>query len=219
MKATSIHNLFRLLSWLSPAFPTGAYAYSHGIEWAVEAGDITDEASLEAWLATLLTDGAARNDAILLRLAYRSPDDPSAVADLAATTAASAERQMETLAQGSAFRLAIRDWQPQTAAALPASVAYPVAVGVAAAHAGITEDDATLAFLQAWSANLVSAGVRLIPLGQSAGLRVLAALEPLATATMIASREAGADDIGSFCFRADIAAMRHETQHTRLFRT
>ena len=210
--------LFRLLSWLSPAFPTGAYAYSHGLEWAVEARDITNEPTLQSWLADLLAQGAGRNDAILLRLAYAAADLTDINA-LAVATAGSAERRAETLAQGSAFRLALHDWQPATFAALPADCAYPVAVGHAAASAGISEDDAVIGFLQAWTANLVSAGLRLIPLGQSAGLRILAALEPLAVAVAAATVGATPDDLGGACLRSDIAAMRHETQYTRLFRT
>jgi urease accessory protein len=216
--STDPQRLFRLLSWLSPAFPTGAYAYSHGIEWAVDAGDITDEATLLGWLTDLLTLGSSRNDAILLRLAHQT-HEVGPINELALAVAGSAERRGETLAQGSAFRLALRDWQPETVAALPPACAYPVAVGVAAARAGVAEDDAALGYLQAWSANLVSAGVRVIPLGQSAGLRVLAALEPIAVSIAAATRGATADDLGGACFRADIAAMRHETQYTRLFRT
>ncbi len=217
---TTTEAMLRLLAWLSPAFPVGAFAYSHGLEWAIEAGDVRDEATLGDWLADALTHGAGRNDAILLRHACRArADELASLCDFAAALASSRERREETLAQGAAFVRAAWIWGGARLAALPEAVAYPVAVGVLAADHGIGEELAAAAYLQAMAANLISAAVRLIPLGQTAGLRVLAALEPLFLG--IAEETAGAtlDDIGGACFRADIAAMRHETQHTRLFRT
>jgi urease accessory protein len=211
--------LLRLLAWLSPAFPTGGYAYSHGLEWAVESGDITDGDSLRVWLADLLAHGSGRNDAILLRLAYRASNDTDAlceIADLAAATAASRERQTETLDQGTAFVAAAAAWDPPE---LPTRLAYPVAVGALAGTHAIAEDTTTAAYLQALAANLISAAVRLVPLGQSAGLRVLAALEPVILQVAEASRIATIDDLGGCTFRSDLAAMLHETQYTRLFRS
>src|SRR5581483_6594201 len=162
--------LLRLLTWLSPAFPTGAYAYSHGLEWSVDAGDVTDGASLRAWIEDLLAYGSARSDAILLRHAHRAAPDAerlAAIAELAATVAPARERQAETLDLGAAFALAAAVWHE-----IPPAP-YPVAVGVLTARSGIGEDDAAAVYLQAVAANLVSAGVRLIPLGQSAGLAVI----------------------------------------------
>jgi urease accessory protein len=217
----------RLLAWLSPAFPTGGYAWSHGIEWAVETGEIKDGATLQAWIEDVLALGAGRSDAILLRHAHRAGEDADMLADLAELAAATApcrERQAETLGQGGAFVLAAAPWNCTALAKLAARIGtervpYPIAVGAAAASSGIAENDAALALLQAFAANLISSAVRLVPLGQSAGLRVLAALEP--TIIGVARETAGADldDIGGACFRSDIAAMRHETQYTRLFRS
>jgi urease accessory protein len=215
----------RLLAWLSPAFPTGGYAYSHGIEWAVEAGDIRCGKTLQIWLADVLCFGAGRSDAILLRHAHRAADDIEALAtlaELALATAPAAERRGETASQGNAFVLAAVPWRPTVLAALAARVAdvpYPVAVGIAAAAAGIAEDLTAAAFVQAFAANLISAAVRLVPLGQSAGLAVLAALEPTILAVAEATRAATLDDLGTAAFRSDLAAMRHETQYTRLFRS
>ena len=213
--------LLRLLTWLSPAFPTGAYAYSHGLEWAVEAADIRDEAGLLGWAADVLAHGSGRHDAILLRHAHRATD-LAGLAELAAAAQPCRERRDETLAQGDAFAIAARVWGAPLldrlhAAALP--VAYPIAVGALARAQGVAEDPAVLAFLHAFAANLVSAAVRLVPLGQTAGLRTVAALEPTLAAIAAQTRHAGLDDLGGACFRSDIAAMRHETQHTRLFRT
>ncbi len=213
--------LITLLTWLSPAFPTGAYAYSHGLEWAVEARDVRDEATAADWMADVLTHGAGRSDAILLRHAHRarSAGELAEIADLAAATQPCAERRMETLAQGTAFALAAKIWGAPLLAALPGQVAYPVAVGALAAAHAVPEDAAALGLLHALSANLVSAAVRLVPLGQTAGLRILAGLAPVITATAQDTAQATLDDIGGACFRSDIAAMRHETQYTRLFRS
>ncbi|HXA22808.1 MAG TPA: urease accessory protein UreF [Acetobacteraceae bacterium] len=211
--------LLRLLAWLSPAFPTGAYAYSHGLEWAVECGDITDGDTLQAWLSDVLAHGSGRNDAILLRNAHRANTDTAAldrIAELAAAIAPSRERRAETLDQGSAFLAAAAPWHPPD---LPVRVAYPVAVGAMAGRHGVAEDMTTTAYLQAFATNLISAAVRLVPLGQSAGLRVLATLEPVILQVAEASRTAILDDLGGCAFRSDLAAMLHETQYTRLFRS
>ena len=214
-------SLLHLLTWLSPAFPTGAYAYSHGLEWAVESRDVRDEPTTAAWLGTLLRYGAGRSDAILLRHAHRARD-AAALADIAVLAAAmqpGAERRTETLAQGTAFALAAKVWGAPLLLALPGPVAYPVAVGALAAAHGVVEDDATAGLLHAFAANLVSAAVRLVPLGQTAGLRILAGLATTIADLVEETAAASLDDIGGACFRSDIAAMRHETQYTRLFRT
>jgi urease accessory protein len=222
--ARSTASLLRLLAWLSPAFPTGGFAWSHGVEWAVEEGDIRDIASLRRWLETVLRHGSGRTDAILLRHAHRACADARAlaeVAELALAASTSRERHAESVGQGNAFVLAVAAWAARsgTVPGLPRDVPYAVAVGAFAGTHGIDEDEAAAGFLQAVAANLISAAVRLIPLGQSAGLAVLAALEVAILAVADESRAAGLDDIGGACFRSDLAAMRHEMQYTRLFRS
>lgn len=215
-RAMSEDALCNLLTWLSPAFPIGAFACSHGLEWAVEAGDVHDEATLYGWLADLVRHGSGRNDLILLRHAYRAdPADLAALAELAEAAQPSRERRDETMGQGTAFALAGRVWATLPLERLP----YPVAFGALARACAVPEDPATLGYLHAFAANLISAAVRLIPLGQTAGLRTLAALGPAVAEIADATRTATLDEIGSCCFRADIASMRHETQYTRLFRT
>lgn len=206
-------SLLRLLTWLSPAFPTGGFAYSHGLEWVVEAGPVHDEASLSAWMEDTLRLGTLWSDAILLRLAHRGGD----VATLGMALCATAERRLESSAQGAAFALAAAPWPGPDWHDKP--LPYAVAVGKLAAAHGVTEDDTALAFLHAASANLISAAVRLVPLGQTAGLRVQAALEPTILDVTQASATAGPEDLGGAGWVADIAAMRHETQYTRLFRS
>jgi urease accessory protein len=209
--------LLHLLVWLSPAFPTGGFAYSHGLEWAIEAGDINDADTLFDWLTDVVAHGSVRSDTILLRHAHRKVSDPNALRDIAAlglAAAPSRERRDEALSQGRAFALAVEPW-----AQVPGDMPYAVAVGAAAAGKAIPEDGTAAAYVQAVVANLISAAVRLVPLGQTAGLRVLAALEPEILATAEATRTASLDDLGGCAFRSDLAAMRHETQYTRLFRS
>ena len=209
----------RLLAWLSPAFPTGAYAYSHGLEWAVETHDIRDGETLLEWLAGVVEHGSARTDTILLRYAHRAANDPAAlrgIAALALATAFGRERRDEALAQGQAFLRAADGWGVPE---LPEDTPYAVAVGAMAGAHGIDEDSTAAAYLQTFTANLISAAVRLVPLGQTTGLRTLVALEPVILRTAAATNDATLDDLGGCAFRSDLAAMRHETQYTRLFRS
>src|SRR5579859_6637233 len=190
--------LLRLFAWLSPAFPIGAYAYSHGLEQAVEDGDIADGDTLRDWLTDVLCHGSGHNDAILLRHAHRAGADVTALNDLAVALAPSRERRMETLDQGTAFVAAAAPWQTPP---LPDRVANPIAVGAIAGHHGIDEDTTTAAYLQAFMANLISAAVRLVPLGQTTGLRVLAMLEPAILEVATATGTATLEDLGGCTFR------------------
>ena len=222
-------SLVRLMTWLSPAYPTGAFAYSSGMEWAVEAGDIKDAETLRRWLRALIKHGSISCDAVFFAHAWRAAaandsDTLRPVAELAAAFAPSKERFLETTAQGQAFINATRAAWPCPAFDWLANVwrgplAYPVAVGVATAGHGFAVEPSLALFLQAVSANLVSAGVRLVPLGQTDGLRVLASLEDAIAGASARALVTPLDDVGAATFRADIAAMRHETQYTRLFRS
>ena len=213
--------LIRLLTWLSPAFPTGGFAYSHGLEWSIEAGDLTDETTLRDWVADVLRHGAGWTDAILLHRAHAAAaDDLTALCALGAALGFGRERRLEICAQGAAFVRAGTVWGgPRITALAAKEVPYPIAVGALAADHGIPSDVAAAAYLHAFASILVTAGVRVIPLGQTAGLRILAMMEPVVTGLVEQTRTAGLDDLGGACFRSDIAALRHETQRTRLFRT
>ncbi len=221
--------LYRLMAWLSPAYPVGAFSYSSGIEWAVEAGDIKDAPTLRRWLAAVIGHGGAFCDAVFLVHAHRAASAADgkalcAVAELAAAFTPSKERHLETTAQGRAFVEATRAAWPCDAldllmAVWDGPVAYPVAVGTAAAGHGIGCEAALHAYLHAITANLISAGVRLIPLGQTDGQRLLAALEPVAAEAALRALVTALDDVGGATLRADMASMLHETQYTRLFRS
>lgn len=221
--------LLTLMTWLSPAFPVGAFAYSHGLEWAAEAGDVRDAASLEEWLADVLAHGAGRNDAILLAVTHRAVTtaDGTALAgaaELALALATSRERLLETVTQGNAFVLTVRKTWPTPALDLlretwAGDVAYAVALGVAAAGHGLPLVQTLEAFLAAFAANLVSAAVRLGVVGQTDGQAVTAALLPHCRRIAAEAATAELDDIGGAAFRSDLASLRHETQYTRLFRS
>jgi urease accessory protein len=221
--------LYRLMSWLSPAYPVGAFSYSGGLEWAVEAGDVKDAATLTDWLGTMITHGSVFCDAAFFVHAHTASrigngEALRAVVELASAFASSKERHLETTAQGRAFMDAtLAAWPCDALSRLetiwPNTIAYPVAVGVAAAGHAIPLAPALGAYLHAVVANLISAGVRLIPLGQTAGQRVLAELEPVVASAAQAAIITRLEEVGSATIRADIAGMRHETQYTRLFRS
>jgi urease accessory protein len=229
MSESELAALYRLMTWLSPSFPVGAFAYSSGIEWAVEAGDVTDAASLRDWLSALLTDGAGFCDAVFLAQTHRavsSHDDAALreIAELAAAFVPSRERQLETSTQGRAFIDTARaawscDGLDEVISACTLPIVYPVAVGLVSAAHGIPLQPALHAFLHAVVSNWISAGARLIPLGQTDSQRVLAQLEADVAATAMRAMSASSDDLGSATFRADLASLRHETQYTRLFRS
>jgi urease accessory protein len=218
-----------LLVWLSPAFPVGSFAFSHGLEWAAAAGDLPDAAAVEAWVADLLAHGGAKNDAILLTAAWRAVRAGDAVGlaeinGLALALTGSRERRLETSAQGNAFLAAIKAawWNEHVgrlARDLSGDVAYPVAVALAAAGHGFPLRATLEAYLVSLVSNLVSAAVRLGVIGQSDGQRVIAALMPGVREVAHAAEQSTLYDLGGAAFRSDLAALRHETQYTRLFRS
>jgi urease accessory protein len=221
--------LYRLMTWLSPAFPVGAFSYSSGIEWAVEAADIVDAVSLRDWLAAMLADGSGFCDGVFLAQTHRAASARDAaglreIAELAAAFVPSRERQLETSTQGRAFIDIARaawacDGLDETISACGGAIVYPVAVGLVSAAHKIPLAPAMHAFLHALVSNWISAGSRLVPLGQTDSQRILAALEPVVVSTAKRALEASIEDLGSATFRADLASLRHETQYTRLFRS
>lgn len=217
---------FQRLAWFSPAFPVGGYAYSHGIEKAVETGDVTDGDSLTAWISDILRLGTGRNDAILLGEAWRrcGEGDPARLAELAELGAAlglSSERRLETLQQGAAFYGLIRSaWpHPDLPALEGAPLPYSVAAGVAGRVHGQPLVPLASAFLQGFASNLIAAGIRLAVIGQSAAQARLAGLMPVIRETAALADSARLDDLGGMTIRADLMSLRHETQTTRLFRS
>jgi urease accessory protein len=204
-------SFLRLLTWLSPAFPVGAFGYSHGLETAIRAGLVTDGQTLAAWLSDLFEHGSGWTDAVLLAAAHRGED----VVELATALAPSRERQQETLDQGQAFLIAVSAAWPHPG--LPRQAPYPVAVGIAAALHGIPLADTLTAWLHAFAANLTSVAVRAVPIGQAQGVATLAALEPVVLAAIARAATSSLDDLGACALVSDVMAMRHESLQPRLF--
>jgi urease accessory protein len=221
--------LYRLMTWLSPAYPVGAFSYSAGIEWAVEAGDIRSAGTLSDWIAAILTDGVGMSDGIFFAQTHHAVargDDAALAeaAELAAAFVPTREPHAETTALGRAFlEVTAAAWPCDTLGRLkriwPGPFAYPIAVAAACAGHGIALAPALHCFLTAVASNWVSAGMRLVPLGHTDGQRVLHALEPAIAASTERALAARLDDLGTATFRADLGSIRHETQHTRLFRS
>ena len=220
--------LLRLLTWSSPAFPTGAFSYSHGLEYAVEEGLVTNAVQLQDWVGWIVRHGALNADAVLFAHAHRAAgagDNAKLdeVAELAAAMRGTAETAMESLQQGASFfDTAQAVWPSKRMAAFlrrtGAKPALPVAVALASADT-IPLPEALAAYLHAGAANLVSAGVRLIPLGQTDGQRSIAALEGAVTETVARAQATALDDLATAAPMVDWTSMRHETQYTRLFRS
>ena len=227
--STETGGLYRLLAWSSPAFPIGAFSYSHGLEAANTDGAVHDRSTLEVWIKAIIVHGSGRIDADILRDAWRAAEvsDDAALADAnrrGCAYRATAELAVESSQQGAAFVGAYdAAWgtpQPARAARQGGEgICHAAAFGAAAARARISLADALTAYLSAFAANLMSAGLRLGIIGQTDGQRILAALEPHIAGTVAASLAREMHDFGSATFAADLASMAHETQYTRLFRS
>jgi len=221
--------LLRLLAWASPAYPVGGFSYSHGIEMAVEEGLVTDAASLEAYVAAVLEGGAGRVDGVLLAAAHRaaSEGDAAALDDLAGLAFAwrgTAEHALEATQQGGAFaQVTAAAWPDARLSAFFARhrgrLAHAAVFGAAAGFAALPRRAALLAYLSGFCANLVSAGVRLVPLGQTDGQRTTASLAPRIVRAAEAAEACDPEELGTAALLPDLLSMRHETQYTRLFRS
>ncbi|WP_196503799.1 urease accessory protein UreF [Aestuariivirga litoralis] len=212
---TETSQLLLLLNWMSPTFPIGAFAYSHGMEQAIADERLKTAEDVNSWLSDLITQGSGWNDAVLFARCWQ--DDVAELNELALALSSSAERYNESTHLGRNFGIAADVWlntgKPE------GEMAYSVAAGRACAKAGIDQTQALIAFLQGFCAAQVSVAVRLIPLGQTRGLEVLRDLAPLIAETATRAQSAALDDIGGACIGADIAAMKHETLEPRIFRT
>jgi urease accessory protein len=214
--------LLRLLAWLSPAFPVGGFVYSGGLESAIVDGHIASGNDLANWLHLLLADGGLRNDAILLVEGHRRHADGaalSAVLELAAALAGSAERHGEVTRQGEAFVTAAGAWPHPVLQTLKGSAVYSVVVGAVAAAHGVSAEDALAAFLQAQVSQLISVAIRLGLIGQTQGVALIAEMEVPIVGGVETLVHLGLDDLGSATIVAETLSMRHETQYSRLFQS
>lgn len=207
--------LLSLVQWLSPAFPTGGFAYSHGLEQAVVDATLTNAASLQNWLTDILTHGTGRQDAILLACALRRDADLDALSDLALALSSSTERHLETLAQGTALAQTVARLTGRSLPPRP----LPVALGEAASPLNLPPSQVIALYLHAFASNLIQCMVRFVPLGQTDGQATLTALHPLITRLADTLSTATTDHLAAATFGAEIAAMRHETLQPRIFKT
>lgn len=212
---TESGQLLLLLNWMSPTFPIGSFAYSHGLEQAIADGRLKDAESVEAWIADLLLHGSGWNDAVLFARCWDG--DVEELNALALALAGSRERYLETTQLGRSFSIAAAVWT--RSAPRQYEIAYPVAAGRACRSSNIPQDYALVAFVQGFCAALVSVAVRLVPLGQTQGLEVLRNLAPVIQRVALEAGAASLDDIGGCSMAADIAAMQHEILEPRIFRT
>ncbi len=214
--------LIRLQAWLSPAFPTGAFAYSHGLEMAIADGLIDDGSEFQQWLEALLSHGPGWNDAVMLAESWRlanSGGDIFEVAELAAANCTSQGRYLETTAQGAAFVKAAGAWQAVREFEVPETCPLPVAVGAVSGIHDVALASALSAFLHAYISNLIQAALRLMPLGQQQGVALISELEKTVISTAERTAKSTLDDLGSASMMADIAGQRHETLSPRIFRS
>ena len=217
--------LIRLLTFLSPAFPIGAFSYSHGLEVAISNGTVKDQRTALDWLEALLLHGGGWSDAVLLSLSWRAGDIEAILSlnDYALAMAPSVERHLETVRQGAAFLKASKSWPIPLHETLKDAgtedIALPVIVGAVAKAQGIPLESVLPASLHAFTSNLISVAMRLVPLGQSDGLALQAGLEATILKAATHAQTASLDDIGTCCLASDIAAMQHEHLTTRIFRS
>ena len=243
MPTTLPDPLYCLLAWTSPAYPTGAFSYSHGLEWAVQTGAVHDVTSLLDYTLAVIEDGGAWVDAVLFVHAWRAASAPEDVwhtraraqlqdiAELAAAFRATAETHLESRQQGAAFlRVTLAAWPhprltefasdlPDSGTGATAAVAHCIAMAVACAAHDVPLDTALRAFVQGVGANLVSAGTRLIPLGQTQSQIAVARLEPRLATVATRAQDTALDDLGTATPGLELCSMLHETQYTRLFRS
>lgn len=220
---TTNQNLLRLMTWLSPVFPTGGFSYSHGLEASIDEGLISSREDLADWIKTLIENGSAWNDCVLLVASFNhSNGGPDKAAELAIAMAGSKERLLETTAQGAAFVKASFEWQASELLgdlALPSNCPLPVAVGAVAGINEIDKEQAVTAYLHAFTSNQIQCALRLMKLGQQKGVWIQKEIEITILQTAARAATSSLDDLGSATIGAEIAAMRHETMSSRIFRS
>ena len=203
-----------VMQWMSPAFPIGAFAYSHGLEWAIDKGHVSNGKQLQNWITDLLEYGSLRTDAIFISLILRG-HDAKKMNELSIALCPAGERLLETKLQGSAFAKVIEDiWQQDIG-----DLSLPIAVALAAKKQSIEQNLMLPAYVHAFCSNLISAATRLIPIGQTEGQRIMLELYPTISDLVQTASESEIDDLNSACFFSDVSAMEHESLQPRIFKT
>ena len=203
-----------VMQWMSPAFPIGAFAYSHGLEWAIDKDHVSNGEKLQKWITDLLEYGSLRTDAIFISLILRG-HDVRKMNELSMALCPAGERLLETKLQGSAFAKVIEDvWQQDIG-----ELSLPIAVALAAKNQSIEQDLILPVYLHAFCSNLISAAIRLIPIGQTEGQRIMLELYTTISDLVQTASESEIDDLNSACFFSDVSAMEHEYLQPRIFKT
>ena len=206
--------LITVMQWLSPAFPIGGFAYSHGLEWAINKGYVSNREELQKWVSDLLEYGSLKNDAILIKLVLQG-SDPKEINELAMALCPASERLSETQLQGGAFCKIMREvWSLEID-----DLTLPIALALAAKNESIDQNLVVPAYLHSFCSNLISVAMRLIPIGQTDGQKTLRELSPLISDSVRAVAKSNKDDLGSACFLSDVSAMQHEYLQPRVFKT
>jgi urease accessory protein len=202
------------MQWLSPAFPIGGFAYSHGLEWAINKGYVSNREELQNWISDLLEYGSLKNDAILIKLVLQG-SDPKEINELAMALCPASERLSETQLQGGAFCKIMREvWSLEID-----ELTLPIALALAAKNESIDQNLVVPAYLHSFCSNLISVAMRLIPIGQTDGQKTLREISPLISDSVRAVAKSDKDDLGSACFLSDVSAMQHEYLQPRVFKT
>lgn len=212
--ALSPQHLLTLTQWLSPAFPVGAFAYSHGLEATVQTGDVRCAETFAEWLDLVLRYGAGRNDAILIRLSAQT-EAPAALDKLNRALQPAASRLLETEKMGGALCQTVG----QVWSTMPHDLTYPVALGQALRLNKIPVQPAVQLALHAFASHLTSAATRLVPLGQTEAQRVLHKTTPTCLSIAEETQDATRHDLGTAPLLSDIRAMQHDTLYSRTFRS
>jgi urease accessory protein len=206
--------LITVMQWLSPAFPIGGFAYSHGLEWAINKGYVSNREELQNWISDLLEYGSLKNDAILIKLVLQG-FDPKEINELAMALCPASERLSETQLQGGAFCKIMREvWSLEID-----ELTLPIALALAAKNESIDQNLVVPAYLHSFCSNLISVAMRLIPIGQTDGQKTLRELSPLISDSVRSVAKSDKDDLGSACFLSDVSAMQHEYLQPRVFKT
>ena len=206
--------LITVMQWLSPAFPIGGFAYSHGLEWAINKGYVSNREELQKWISDLLEYGSLKNDAILIKLVLQG-SDPKEINELAMALCSASERLSETQLQGGAFCKIMREvWSLEID-----ELTLPIALALAAKNESIDQNLVVPAYLHSFCSNLISVAMRLIPIGQTDGQKTLRELSPLISDSVRAVAKSDRDDLGSACFLSYVSAMQHEYLQPRVFKT
>jgi urease accessory protein len=214
MYTSTDSKLITVMQWLSPAFPIGGFAYSHGLEWAINKGYVSNREELQKWISDLLEYGSLKNDAILIKLVLQG-SDPKEINELAMALCPASERLSETQLQGGAFCKIMREvWSLEID-----ELTLPIALALAAKNESIDQNLVVPAYLHSFCSNLISVAMRLIPIGQTDGQKTLRELSPLISDSVRSVAKSDKDDLGSACFLSDVSAMQHEYLQPRVFKT